>query len=73
MGFVVSWKGVDPLTCPVTDVTDYLASLYDEGFEYRTIGVQRSAISAYHEPIAHAGAMTAVGKHPHFSGHVGNS
>ena len=60
-------RGVDPLTCPVTDVTDYLASLYDEGFEYRTIGVQRSAISAYHEPIVHEGAMTTVGKHPYIS------
>ena len=52
-------RGVDPITCPLRHVLDYLASMFQDK-EYRTIGVHRSAISAYHIPID----GFAVGQHP---------
>ena len=42
-------KQVDPTIAPVNEILDFLASLFQEGFEYRTLGVYRSAISAYHK------------------------
>ncbi len=51
----------------MTYILDYLASLFQKGLEYRSIGVHRSAISAYHEPIAFRGALSTVGKHPQVS------
>ena len=56
-------RGVDPFTCPLNEVLGYLASLYDDNYQYRTIGVHRSAISCYHSPIE----GFSVGKHPKVS------
>ena len=42
---------VDPFKCSLRHVLDYLAELFHNKLAYRTIGVHRSAISAYHLPI----------------------
>ena len=41
-------RQVDLFTAPVNQVVEFLSELYQEGLEYRTINVYRSAISAYH-------------------------
>ena len=56
-------RSVDAFTCPLNDVLGYLASLFDKNLQYRTIGVHRSAISAYHKPID----GVSIGKHPQVS------
>ena len=51
---VASWCGerkIDPFSCAINKVLDYLSCLFDSGFEYRTIGCRRSAISFYHEYV----------------------
>ena len=53
-------RKIDPFSCPLNDILDYLGSLFDEKCEYRTINNHRSAISAFHELID---GVTA-GKHP---------
>ena len=61
-----SWcdgKQVDPITCNVSIILDYLAELFELGYGYSYIGSVRSAISAYHVPM---NGMT-VGKHPRVS------
>ena len=56
-------KQIDPVTCPISQVLEFLSNLYEKGLQFRTIGVYRSAISAYHLPID----GTSVGKHPRTS------
>ena len=60
-------RGVDPFKCPVRHCLDYLAHLFQSGRPYRTIGVHRSTISAYHDPIVVGSAVIPVGKHPNIS------
>ena len=59
-----SWCGerkIDPFRCAIGKVLDYLSYLFDSGFEYRTTGCHRSAISAYHEYADNK----PIGQHPH--------
>ena len=42
---------VNPFQCILVSILDYITSLFEEGLEYNTIGVHRSAISAYHEGV----------------------
>ena len=59
----VCWCGeqsINPSRSPLNKILNYLAILYDQNLEYRTINVHRSAISAYHDPIE----GESVGKHP---------
>ena len=56
-------QSLDPIIAPLSPVADFLALLFDKGYEYRTIGVYRSAISAYHVPIN----GVPVGQHPEVS------
>ena len=47
----VSWgsrKEIDPVQCSVNFILDFLAELFDLGYKYRSINLNRSAISAYH-------------------------
>ena len=60
-------RSVDPSICPVDHVLDYLAEMFQNGSPYKTIALHRSAISAYHVPIAVGQAVTTVGRHPHVS------
>eukprot|EP00794_Sanderia_malayensis_P012626 gene12626-13916_t len=58
-----SWchqKQVDPFRCPVNDILNFLAYLFDTKKEYRTINNYKSAISVLHEPIE----GLPVGQHP---------
>lgn len=58
-----SWccsRQVDPVSCPVNSVLDFLAHLFDEGYQYRTINCYRSSISAYHQRVE----RVPIGQHP---------
>ena len=51
---------VNPFRYTLVNIVDYLTSLFEEGLKYSTIGVHRSAISAYHEKVDDM----PVGQHP---------
>ena len=42
---------MDPTNSTIKGVLDFLTNLFENGLQYRTIGVYRSAISAYHEVV----------------------
>ena len=44
-------RQIDPVSCDVTPILDFLGELFDAGYEYRTINSPRSAISVYHQTI----------------------
>ena len=44
-------RAVDPFRCTLFRILDYLTSLFEKGLEHNTIGVHRSAISAYHDKV----------------------
>ena len=49
-----SWcnhKQVDPFHCSLDTILNYLANLFSQNYEYRTINNRRSAISAFHDNI----------------------
>ena len=50
----------DPIRGPVTDVANFLAQLFEEGYQYRSLNAYRSAIGSVHEKID----GVEVGKHP---------
>ncbi|KAI8497397.1 hypothetical protein Bbelb_247030 [Branchiostoma belcheri] len=60
------WSGwcdqrhIHPVSAPLNKVLDFLISLYDKGFQYRTINVYRSAISTTHLPLE----GQPLGSHP---------
>ena len=59
-----SERNIDPFLCPLKFILDFLSDLFNKDkLAYRTIGVARSAISAYHAPID----GIIVGKHPRVS------
>ena len=62
-----SGGGVDTFACPIRDVVNYLGHMFKMGYEYKTINVHRSALSAYHDPVRSAGSLMTVGKHPQVS------
>ena len=58
-----SWcdkREINPVHCPVSDIMEYLAAMFDEGREHSTINGARSAISAYHVHVNNK----PVGEHP---------
>ena len=58
-----SWcvsREIDPLCSPVESVINYLTDRYHQGDQYNTLNIQRSAISAFHNPIG----TVRVGQHP---------
>ena len=50
----------DPIRGPVADVANFLAQLFEEGYQYRSLNAYRSAIGSVHEKID----GVEVGKHP---------
>ena len=50
----------NPIRGPVADVLNFLAELFDQGYQYRSLNAYRSAISSVHEKVD----GTDVGKHP---------
>ena len=59
----VSWccrQQIDPVCVPLSGILNYLSTLFEKGLQYRTINLQRSAISPYHNYVD----GKPVGKHP---------
>ena len=50
----------DPFSGPVSEVTNFLAELHENGFQYNSINTYRSAISSVHWKIE----GVSVGQHP---------
>ena len=46
-----SGKQINPTSCPVENILNYLSVLFEQGMKYRTINSHRSAISHFHNPI----------------------
>ena len=50
----------DPIRGPIADVLNYLAELFEQGYQYRSLNSYRPAISSVHEKVD----GVEVGKHP---------
>ena len=62
----VSWcvkQNVDPVQCNVNWILDFLAYLFESGYEYRAVCTYRLAILAFHNNIE----GRPVGEHPRVS------
>ena len=49
-----SWcreRSLNTLSAPLTDIHEFLVTCEKKGLSYRTLGVYRSAISRYHDPV----------------------
>ena len=58
-----SWcmeRNRDPIRGPIADVLNFLAELFEQGYQYRSLNSYRSAISSVHEKVD----GVEVGKHP---------
>ena len=58
-----SWceqRGRDPTSGPVSDIVNFLAELFNKGYQYQSLNSYRSAISSTHERID----GFSVGQHP---------
>ena len=53
-------RGSDPFSGPVTEVANFLATLYQEGYQYNSVNAYRSAISSVHEKVE----GVVIGQHP---------
>ena len=62
-----SGRGIDPITCPINNVLEYLSDMFRNSRPYKTIASHRSAISAYHVPVVVDSALISTGKHPQVS------
>ena len=58
-----SWcseRGSDPISGDVNEVVNFLAHLFEEGYQYRSLNAYRSAISSVHDKVD----GVTVGQHP---------
>ena len=58
-----SWcveRKVDPFSCGIQSFLDFLASLYEEGLQHRSINAIRSAVSMTHRHVE----GVPIGQHP---------
>ena len=46
-----SERDSDPISCPIGEVVNFLAHLFEQGYQYRSIKSYRSAISSVHEKV----------------------
>ena len=53
-------RGRNPIRGPLVNILNFLADLFKEGYEYRSINSYRSAISFVHEKVE----GVEIGKHP---------
>ena len=53
-------RGSNPISGPVSEVANFLAALYQKGYQYNSINAYRSAISSVHEKMD----GVPVGQHP---------
>ena len=52
-------RGSDPFSGPVTEVANFLATLYQEGYQYNLVNAYWSAISSVHGKV-----RVVIGQHP---------
>lgn len=55
-----SERNSDPFSGPISEVANFLASLFHEGYQYSSINAYRSAISSVHDRVD----GVCVGQHP---------
>ena len=55
-----SQRGCNPFSGPVSEVANFLASLFEEGYQYSSVNAYRSAISSVHDKVDGFN----VGQHP---------
>ncbi len=53
-------RSTDPISGPISEVANFLADLFQKGYEYRSLNAYRSAISSVHTEIEGC----SVGQHP---------
>ena len=53
-------RDTDPVSCPINDVVNFLAELFQKGYQYRSLNSYRSAISSVHEKVD----GVEIGQHP---------
>ena len=53
-------RNADPVSGPISDVVNFLADLFKQGYEYRSLNAYRSAISSVHTEVE----GYSVGQHP---------
>ena len=53
-------RNSDPISGPVSEVANFLASLFQEGYQYSSVNAYRSAISSVHDRVD----GVTVGQHP---------
>ena len=59
----LSWcrmRGIDPISCRVGEVVNFLADLFNQGYQYRSLNAYRSTISSVHDKVDGC----EVGQHP---------
>ena len=59
----ISWcneRDADPVSGPVSEVVNFLADLFEQGYQYRSLNSYRSAISSVHDKVD----GYEVGQHP---------
>ena len=59
----ISWcteRGSDPVSGPIEEIVNFLAHLYEEGYQYRSLNSYRSAIASMHTNID----GVSIGQHP---------
>ena len=59
----ISWcseRGSNPVSGPIAEVANFLADLYEQGYQSRSLNAFRSAISSVHDRVD----GVEVGKHP---------
>ena len=59
----ISWcseRGSNPISGPIAEVANFLADLYEQGYQSRSLNTFRSAISSVHDRVD----GVEVGKHP---------
>ena len=59
----ISWceeRGTDPVSGPVSEVANFLADLFEKGYQQRSINAYRSAIASAHDRVD----GVSIGQHP---------
>ena len=46
-----SGKGINLFLCDINPILEFLGELFEVGYDYRTSGIHRSAISLYHDLV----------------------
>ena len=55
-----SWRGTHPISCSVGEVVNFLADLFTQGYQYRSLNAFRLAISSVYDKVD----SCDMGQHP---------